>query len=39
MKCFVVKFKDIFNKSKNPKLQLSAKAILKNKKIKKSEVI
>ena len=35
MKVFIVKSKDLFNQKKNPKLQLSPRAILRNKKIPK----
>lgn len=35
MKCFIVNSKDLFDKNKNPKLSLSVKDILNNKKIKK----
>jgi hypothetical protein len=35
MKSFIVNTKDLFNKKKNPKLSLSPREILKNKKIKK----
>ena len=34
-KSFIVNSKDLFDKKKNPKLSLSVKDILKNKKIKK----
>lgn len=37
-KSFVVQSKDVFDKAKNPKLSLSPKDILKNKKIKKTPV-
>jgi hypothetical protein len=35
MKSFIVNSKDLFDKKKNPKLSLSPREILKNKKIKK----
>lgn len=35
VKCFIVSSKDVFDKRKNPKLSLSVKDILANKKIKK----
>ena len=38
MKCFIVSTEDLFNKEKNPKLSLSVKDILKNKKIKKNNL-
>jgi len=38
MKIFSVLSKDLFDKKKNPKLSLSVKDILKNKKIKKKEI-
>lgn len=38
MKSFSVQSKDLFDKNKNPKLSLSVKDILKNKKIKKKEI-
>lgn len=38
MKAFIVNSKDLFNKNKNPNLSLSVKDILKNSKIKKTEV-
>ena len=34
-KCFIVSSKDLFDKNKNPKISLSPREILKNKKIKK----
>jgi len=38
IKCFSINSKDLFNKNKNPKLSLSVKDILKNKKIKKGVI-
>jgi len=38
MKCFTVDSKDLFDKNKNPKLSLSVKEVLKNKKIKKRKL-
>jgi len=34
-KCFIVDSKDLFDKKKNPKLSLSPREIIKNKKIPK----
>ena len=39
MQAFIVNSKDLFNKKKNPKLSLSVKDILKNKKIKKVSIM
>lgn len=38
MKCFTVHSRDLFDPKKNPKLSLSAKDILKKKKIKKRPI-
>lgn len=38
MRSFSVQSKDLFDRNKNPKLSLSVKNILKNKKIKKKEI-
>ena len=38
MKAFIVNSKDLFNRRKNPRLSLSAKAILENPKINKKDL-
>jgi len=38
MKAFIVRFKDLFDKRKNPKFILSPRKILRNKKIKKKRL-